>query len=229
MAFAIQGAPLLFFIPALGRKTAEKIVQSVTGAAIQQTFQHTFPEPRGRIGGNGRCTVLIVRKEGGYPVVGIEKSHQAAVAAHVATLVQRDAVQRGDLGAVAADQDVAIGAHRLGDGEVAAVDGDVAGRVTEVQVKRKGARSHWVWGAFKMPARVLGELFDLWQERQRCDEYIGTLVNAYLERGGRASGVRAGARYVDVGTLAGYREATRLLNEESDWRSVCTAHSGSTQ
>jgi hypothetical protein len=50
-------------------------------------------------------------------------------------------------------------------------------------------------------------------ERERCDEYFGTLVNAYLAEGGTAVGVKAGTAYVDVGTLHGYRAALRLLNE----------------
>jgi hypothetical protein len=72
-----------------------------------------------------------------------------------------------------------------------------------------------VWGAFKMPARVLGELYELWLSRDPRDEYIGTLVNEYLARGGVAAGVRAGQSYVDVGTLNGYREAMRLLEERA--------------
>src|SRR6185312_15133622 len=80
-----------------------------------------------------------------------------------------------------------------------------------IQVKQTGARSNWIWGAFKMPGRVLHELYDLWREPGRRDEYIGTLVNEYLARGGRAEGVRAGEAYVDVGTLNGYREAIKLL------------------
>jgi glucose-1-phosphate thymidylyltransferase len=85
------------------------------------------------------------------------------------------------------------------------------GAVEEVQVKQPGARSHWVWGAFRMPGRVLHDLHRLWQEPGRGDEYFGTLVNAWLARGGSAVGVRAGESYVDVGTLGGYREAIRLL------------------
>jgi glucose-1-phosphate thymidylyltransferase len=89
-------------------------------------------------------------------------------------------------------------------------DGD--GTVREIQVKRRDARSNWIWGAFKMPGAVLHELHDLWRERERSDEYIGTLVNAWIKRGGRALGIRAGHAYVDVGTLDGYREAIRLLS-----------------
>jgi NDP-sugar pyrophosphorylase family protein len=93
-----------------------------------------------------------------------------------------------------------------------AVELDPQGRVREIQVKDKNATSHWIWGAFKMPGRVFGELQQLWIARQRQDEYFGTLVNAYLAQGGRAVGVRAGQAYVDVGTLNGYRTAMSLLN-----------------
>lgn len=67
----------------------------------------------------------------------------------------------------------------------------------------------------KMPAPVLGALHDLWTQRQRRDEYMGTLVNEYLARGGRAVAVRAGQAYVDVGTLHGYRQAVKLLTRRS--------------
>jgi dTDP-glucose pyrophosphorylase len=85
------------------------------------------------------------------------------------------------------------------------------GRVVEVQVKQPEPASLWVWGAFKMPGAVLHDLHRLWCERARRDEYLGTLINAYIAQGGQAYGVRAGQAYVDVGTLNGYREAIRLL------------------
>jgi dTDP-glucose pyrophosphorylase len=89
---------------------------------------------------------------------------------------------------------------------------DAGGRVVEIQVKRPDAGSPWIWGAFKMPGRVLHELHALWRERDRRDEYIGTLVNEYIARGGVVRGVRAGRAYVDVGTLHGYREAIKVLS-----------------
>jgi glucose-1-phosphate thymidylyltransferase len=92
-----------------------------------------------------------------------------------------------------------------------AVVTDEAGRVEEIQVKSQEARSKWVWGAFKMPALVFADLHRLWVERDRSDEYFGTLVNAYLARGGQAVGVHAGTTYVDVGTVNGYREAMRMM------------------
>ena len=88
---------------------------------------------------------------------------------------------------------------------------DDRGRVEEIQVKSKTPRSNWIWGAFKMPGTVYHELHALWLEREKQDEYMGTLVNAWIARGGEAVGVRAGESYVDVGTLNGYREAIRLL------------------
>lgn len=84
-------------------------------------------------------------------------------------------------------------------------------RVREVQVKQPGAASRWVWGAFKVRGRTLRELHALWTERTPRDAYFGTLVNAWLARGGRACAVREGRAYVDTGTVGGYREAMALL------------------
>lgn len=94
-----------------------------------------------------------------------------------------------------------------------AVVTDDEGHVREIQVKRADATSEWVWGAFRMPGHVLAELHRLWHERRCADQYMGTLVNAYLERGGEAVAVRSGTSYVDVGTLNGYREAVQLLSD----------------
>ena len=90
-----------------------------------------------------------------------------------------------------------------------AVVADDSGRVREIQVKQPDARSNWVWGAFKMPGSTLVRLHELWQERR--DEYIGTLVNAWMEQGGEAWAVRAGESYIDVGATDGYFEAIRKL------------------
>ncbi len=94
-----------------------------------------------------------------------------------------------------------------------AVITDQRGAVTQIQVKVPNPQSSWIWGAFKMPGTILHDLFRLWCSRERRDEYMGTLVNDYLEQGGTAVGVQAGHAYVDVGTLHGYREAIRLLSE----------------
>ena len=85
------------------------------------------------------------------------------------------------------------------------------GTVQAIQVKQADATSSWIWGALKMPGVIFHALRTLWLERGRQDEYLGTLVNAWLAAGGSAVGVRAGEDYVDVGTLHGYRQATGLL------------------
>lgn len=96
-----------------------------------------------------------------------------------------------------------------------AVVTDAHDAVLAVDVKRAKVRSHWVWGAFQMPGHQFHQLHELWRERDREDEYFGTLVNAYLEHGGRAAAVRAGEVYVDVGTLNGYREAIHALTRRA--------------
>ena len=90
---------------------------------------------------------------------------------------------------------------------------DANGTVEKIQVKQTGAASSWIWGAFKMPGQIFTELRSLWHDRKCQDEYFGTLVNAYLEAGGNAVGVKAGEAYVDIGTLNGYRTAIGLLTD----------------
>lgn len=65
----------------------------------------------------------------------------------------------------------------------------------------------------KMPGSTLRELFLLWQRRNCSDQYLGTLVNAWINEGGSAYGVRAGTQYLDVGTMEGYLKTSRLLYE----------------
>ena len=78
------------------------------------------------------------------------------------------------------------------------------GRITEIQVKTEGARSRWIWGAFKMPGRVFHELHQLWLSRDRSDLFMGSLVNAYLAKGG------GGGRRPGGTLLCGRRHARRL-------------------
>jgi glucose-1-phosphate thymidylyltransferase len=92
---------------------------------------------------------------------------------------------------------------------------DADGCVQEIQVKNPLATTSWVWGAFKMPGAILHDLHRLWLQRGASDEYVGTLINAWIGRGGRASGSRAGHSYVDVGTVHGYREAIGLLSKQA--------------
>ena len=93
-----------------------------------------------------------------------------------------------------------------------AVVTDESGRVRQIQVKSPQACSRSIWGAFRMPGRTFHELYSFWQLRDERDEYMGTLINAWIQEGGLAVAVNAGERYVDVGTLHGYREAILLLS-----------------
>jgi glucose-1-phosphate thymidylyltransferase len=93
---------------------------------------------------------------------------------------------------------------------------DRNGLVEEIQVKNRKPASEWVWGAFKLTGQHLAELHQLWLDRGRSDEFLGTLVNAYLAKGGKAIGVKRGDVYVDVGTLNGYREALRVLSYQAE-------------
>uniref|UniRef100_Q022U8 glucose-1-phosphate thymidylyltransferase n=1 Tax=Solibacter usitatus (strain Ellin6076) TaxID=234267 RepID=Q022U8_SOLUE len=92
-----------------------------------------------------------------------------------------------------------------------AVIADEEGRVSAIQVKDPAPASHWVWGAFKMPGTIFRSLHELW--RGRGDEYIGTLVNAWLAQGGEARAVRAGTSYLDVGAMEGYVAAMQSLEK----------------
>ena len=89
--------------------------------------------------------------------------------------------------------------------------------VTEIRVKQPNPGTHWIWGAFKMPSSVFHDLHRLWLERERRDEYFGTLINAYLAAGGTALGIKAGEAYVDVGTLQGYRAAMLMLSDSQHY------------
>jgi glucose-1-phosphate thymidylyltransferase len=86
--------------------------------------------------------------------------------------------------------------------------------VEEIRVKQAEPGTNWIWGAFQMPGRVLQDLHQVWMERNRRDEYMGTLVNAWIERGGEARAVRAGESYADVGTLKGFHQAIRVLGAD---------------
>ena len=97
-----------------------------------------------------------------------------------------------------------------------AVVTDEHGRVLEIQVKSPHAQSNWIWGAFKMPGRVFHDLRDFWISRTEPDEYVGTLINAWLAQGGEAVGVPAGESYFDVGTLDGYRTARQTLQVQPE-------------
>ncbi len=107
-----------------------------------------------------------------------------------------------------------------------AVETDGQGAVRRIDVKQPLVRSRWIWGAMGMPGRVLHALRRLWHERTCRDEYLGTLINAFIDAGGCAAGVRAGRAYVDVGTPLGYRQALELLEQHVPHPAAGTAGGG---
>jgi dTDP-glucose pyrophosphorylase len=94
-----------------------------------------------------------------------------------------------------------------------AVITDDNGYVTGVQVKQPHPSSYWVWGAVTATGKAFHELKLLWEARHRADEYLGHLLNAYILAGGTVRGLTVGELYMDVGTLAGYRQALDHLRE----------------
>jgi dTDP-glucose pyrophosphorylase len=94
------------------------------------------------------------------------------------------------------------------------VELDETGRVLRIVVKSPDAVSRWIWGAFRMPGAVFHALHRLWIDRGRIDEYFGTLVNAWIEKGGEVWGARSGEHYHDVGTMDGYIETMRVLSQD---------------
>jgi dTDP-glucose pyrophosphorylase len=94
-----------------------------------------------------------------------------------------------------------------------AVVSDDHGYVQRVEVKRPNPSSHWIWGAMVASGRAFHALELLWQARHREDEYLGHLLNAYIEAGNTVRATYAGEHYMDVGTLEGYHAAQDYLRE----------------
>lgn len=69
------------------------------------------------------------------------------------------------------------------------------------------------------------DLYHLWHKRKCQDEYWGSLINNYLAQGGLAKMVKQGEAYGDVGTLNGYRKASRVLDEKHN-QAFCRDNSG---
>jgi dTDP-glucose pyrophosphorylase len=83
--------------------------------------------------------------------------------------------------------------------------------VEMIQVKQQNAATNWIWGAIKMSTAIYHDLYQLWIKREREDEFIGTLVNAWIARGGRGYGIPEGSDYLDVGTIDGFHIAFSQL------------------
>jgi glucose-1-phosphate thymidylyltransferase len=95
-----------------------------------------------------------------------------------------------------------------------AVNCDDQDYVREVEVKRKDAHSHWIWGAVTARGESFHRLKLLWEARHRADQYLGDLLNAFIAAGNTVRGRHCGEIYMDVGTLEGYRTAQDYLRAQ---------------
>lgn len=92
---------------------------------------------------------------------------------------------------------------------------DAQNFVTQVEVKAPNPHSHWIWGAITTSGQTFQELKLLWESRHRQDEYLGTLLNAYIAAGNAVRGHHVGETYIDVGTMEGYQRAQDFLRGQA--------------
>lgn len=83
--------------------------------------------------------------------------------------------------------------------------------VTKVEVKVPTPHSNWIWGAITTSGEAFHSLKLLWEARHREDEYLGTLLNAYIDAGNTVRGHHVGETYIDVGTMEGFHRAQDFL------------------
>ena len=88
---------------------------------------------------------------------------------------------------------------------------DSFGYVERVDVKKPDAESHWIWGAVTATGHAFHALKLLWEARHREDQFLGHLLNAYIEAGNVVRGTYSGEQYMDVGTVQGYHAAQDFL------------------
>ncbi len=92
-----------------------------------------------------------------------------------------------------------------------AVVSDEHGYVQQVEVKVPQASSQWIWGAVTTTGQAFHALKLLWESRHREDEYLGYLLNAFIDAGNIVRALHVGEVYMDVGTLRGYHAAQDFL------------------
>jgi dTDP-glucose pyrophosphorylase len=88
---------------------------------------------------------------------------------------------------------------------------DDHGYVHRVDVKVPNPESYWIWGAVISTGDAFHALKLLWESRHRADEYLGYLLNAFIDAGNTVRASQVGEVYMDVGTLQGYHAAQDFL------------------
>jgi len=92
-----------------------------------------------------------------------------------------------------------------------AVVADERGFVERVEVKQPDVHSHWIWGAVTATSEAFRALKLMWEARHREHEYLGHLLNAYMDAGNPVHCTYSGEHYMDVGTIEGYHAAQDFL------------------
>ena len=87
--------------------------------------------------------------------------------------------------------------------------------VLKVEGKVPDPQSHWIWGAITATSEAFHSLKLLWEARHREDEYMGSLLNAYIDAGNAVRGHHVGETYIDVGTMQGFRRAQDFLQGQA--------------
>jgi glucose-1-phosphate thymidylyltransferase len=87
--------------------------------------------------------------------------------------------------------------------------------VLKVEGKVPNPQSRWIWGAITATSEAFRSLKLLWEARHREDEYLGSLLNAYIDAGNAVRGHYVGETYIDVGTMQGFRRAQNFLQAQT--------------
>jgi dTDP-glucose pyrophosphorylase len=92
--------------------------------------------------------------------------------------------------------------------------------VRRVDVKVAQPETDWIWGAITATGEAFRALKRLWDSRHREDEYLGTLMNAFIEAGNFIRGHYVGETYIDVGTVQGFHRAQDFLRAQAQLQRV---------
>ena len=88
--------------------------------------------------------------------------------------------------------------------------------VTQVEVKVPTPQSNWIWGAIT----TTGESFPQSEAAVGSTpsakmNFLGSLLNAYIDAGNTVRGHHVGETYIDVGTMEGFHRAQDFLRGQA--------------
>ena len=86
-------------------------------------------------------------------------------------------------------------------------------QVTEIEAKVHQPQTNWIWGAFQMWGTTFHKIHHLWKLNDSKEDSWGVLVNRLIQEGWSVSAFKVGKSYYDVGTVDGYQEAMKAVEE----------------